>query len=277
MDRRYALLFRKEIDWLVLAKTLLKDNQIQDFFNQARNAVQDLFYENGNLRFEFLMTIPVSAIGATRRTLDVLKAASGWDNVRISGLNGDMEISLALKNVEAIEENMKNYLKLHSNFTIFYSWQSDSDPTYNRNFIEEILDKAINEVNKTSDTKILLDKNTRGETGSPDIFNVILSKIDSAMCFVADVTGIVKFSDKEIPNPNVMCELGYAFSSLGDYRVILLCNEAITDPKNLPFDLGKKRAIIYRLDSASTAEEKAQIKKNLLKTFTIALSDISNL
>lgn len=138
---------------------------------------------------------------------------------------------------------MQKELSIRSNFTIFYSWQCDSDKKFNRNFIENCLSNAINRINKVIDYTLILDKNTIGESGSPDIVNVILNKIDMAIGFVADITPIVCLKEKYLSNSNVMLELGYALSSLSDERVILICNTSKCRLNDLPFDLGLKRIV----------------------------------
>jgi hypothetical protein len=275
MHNENAVIYRKELQWLTLAESFLSKNDVAGFMGRLRDSEQDLFYEGGNLRFSFLVAIPVESLGMVRRTLDVLKYVSGYNNEIVDGEAGKMAISTISQKIAEIKEYLQAYLNVHSSFTVFYSWQSDIDSKFNRNFIENILDKSISEITKNVSIQLFLDKNALGETGSPDIFNTILSKIDSAMAFVADITSITKCKSKEISNPNVMCELGYAFSALGNERVILLCNTAFTDIKNLPFDLGFKRMVTYRLNSQSTPEEKE--KQRLCETLTEALQSIANI
>ena len=73
---------------------------------------------------------------------------------------------------------------------IFYSWQSACPPNTNRNFILAALEKAIEEINKDESTDVepVIDRDTLGLAGSPDISQSIFSKIDMAPVFVCDVT-----------------------------------------------------------------------------------------
>lgn len=74
-----------------------------------------------------------------------------------------------------------------------------------------------------------------------------------------------------------MCELGYAFSSLGDERIILLCNTALTDIHTLPFDIETKRAILYDLSANNSIEEKSKTKENIIGRLVTALIQIQDL
>ena len=139
--------------------------------------------------------------------------------------------------------------------TVFYSWQSDSPPKSNRNFIQTVLKRAIDALNAkgTLAVEVVLDSDTRNVAGSPKIADTIYKKIDAASVFVADVT-IVKWTAgkatktrKALPNPNVLVELGYALKVLEDPRLILLTNTAYGRIEDLPFDLLGRRTIGYTL------------------------------
>ncbi|ENS4063361.1 hypothetical protein ACEW8Y_003421, partial [Acinetobacter baumannii] len=75
------------------------------------------------------------------------------------------------------------------NDRIFYSWQSDCPSNTNRNFIGNALEKAIDEIVKDDKTTIIpvIDRDTLGVAGSPDISHAIFEKIDTASVFVCDV------------------------------------------------------------------------------------------
>ena len=137
-----------------------------------------------------------------------------------------------------------------NDFTIFYSWQSDRGNAVNRGFIEAALGKAIKLLKKDDAYQVepFLDRDTQGVPGAPHIVEAILSKIDSADVFVADVTIVTDENAKRpIPNPNVLIELGYAFKALGKTRVIMVFNRAYGDIRELPFDLNHLRVIPYSL------------------------------
>lgn len=131
--------------------------------------------------------------------------------------------------------------------TVFYSWQSDLPNGTNRGFIERALDDALIALAETqTDVDPVVDRDTVGVPGSPDIAATILAKIDSAAVFVADVSIVLNPPDRRpTPNPNVLIELGYALRSLGPSRVILVMNTAFGGPELLPFDLRMRRVTTY--------------------------------
>lgn len=156
---------------------------------------------------------------------------------------------------------------------VFYSWQSDCPGNTNRNFILTALDQAIKEIH-TDDTIIVspvMDRDTKGVPGSPDITESIFSKIDTASVFVCDISIINSNQGdyKSTPNPNVLIELGYAVKVLGWNRVIMVMNEEYGKPDLLPFDLRSKRITTYRI--AQDAEEKAPERNRLRKILVEAL------
>jgi hypothetical protein len=134
---------------------------------------------------------------------------------------------------------------------VFWSWQSDSPPDVNRNFIEACLKKACKAVGKDNAILLAVDRDTRGVGGTPAIADTILTKIRSADVFVWDAT-LVALSPKPSPNPNVLFELGYAFAVLGEGRLIGVMNSFGVPPDApLPFDLNHRRwPIRYSLPSA---------------------------
>jgi len=99
-------------------------------------------------------------------------------------------------------------------FTIFYSWQSWLPNRTNRSLIGDALNKAIATLraDEGSDYEHVIDRDTLGIAGSPDIALTILSKIDASEAMVADVSIVNLGGDSErmAPNPNVVLEVGYA-------------------------------------------------------------------
>ncbi len=120
---------------------------------------------------------------------------------------------------------------------IFYSWQSDCPSNTNRAFILAALEKAIKEIHMDESTDVdpVIDRDTLGLAGSPDISQSIFSKIDMASVFVCDVTIIDSMAARPTPNPNVLIELGYAVKYLGWNRVIMAMNTEFGKPEDLPF------------------------------------------
>jgi uncharacterized delta-60 repeat protein len=161
---------------------------------------------------------------------------------------------------------------------IFYSWQSDLEPKYNRNFIKDCLDTAIKKINNDLiiSEAVRLDQDTKDVAGIPDIANTVFSKIKKSDIFLGDISFITtNDKQKKCPNPNVMIELGYALCSLTDSYIINIMNTAYGDPEgNLPFDLRHKRwPIAYRLN-VDNYDQKAEIKKILVKTILSAIIPI---
>jgi len=148
--------------------------------------------------------------------------------------------------------------------SIFYSWMSDRDNFSNRGFIQNCLEKAVKEIGKNEVIGITpaLDRDTKGEAGSPDIAVTIFRKIEKSRAFVADVTLIQSPESvwrkrlakmlgygpvRPCPNPNVLVELGYAAGCLGWDRCLLIINTAFGDVEQLPFDLRGRRVLPYRV------------------------------
>lgn len=143
---------------------------------------------------------------------------------------------------------------------IFYSWQTDSTPKHNKYFIKSCLEIVIQKLNKGLDIEesLRIDHDTKDIPGIPDIVNTIFEKIDESLIFVADITFVAKTgAGKNIPNPNVLIELGYAIKSRSSSQIILIMNGAFGNPdEGLPFDLAHKRwPIVYTLSEGSTKED----------------------
>lgn len=148
---------------------------------------------------------------------------------------------------------------------VFYSWQSDLPNSTNRGFIENALRKASEKITDDSTVEIepVIERDTKGVAGSPDISTTILNKIDKATIFVADVSIINKDSnDRSTPNPNVLIELGYAIKNLGWENIILVMNKEYGGPELLPFDLKMRRVIVYSL---TTNEKDRTVAKKILE------------
>ena len=144
--------------------------------------------------------------------------------------------------------------------TIFYSWQSDLPNNTNRGFIDTALRRAIAAIGRddTAALEPVMDRDTLGVAGSPDIAVSIFAKIASADVFVADVSIINQQENgRPTPNPNVLFELGFAVAELGWENVILVMNDFFGDPSVLPFDLRGRRVIVY---TASPEREKGEVR-----------------
>jgi hypothetical protein len=159
---------------------------------------------------------------------------------------------------------------------VFYSWQSDLPAKTNRTLIEDALEGAAKELKATESLTIqpVIDRDTQGVPGSPDIGQAIFGKIAAAAVFVCDVSFVNRpeQGERPTPNPNVLIELGYALRALGWERVVMVFNLATGRIEDLPFDLRQKRTLKYL--SAESDLERAQARGELRKQLVRALEEI---
>jgi hypothetical protein len=154
---------------------------------------------------------------------------------------------------------------------VFYSWQSDLPNSCNRGFIQEALENAAGAIaaDETVAVEPVVDRDTQGVPGAPDISTTIFAKITAADIFVADVSIVARDTSRVTPNPNVLIELGYALKALGHERVILVFNREYGKIEELPFDLRTRRVLAY--DMPATGTPKAAERKILEKQFDGAI------
>lgn len=161
---------------------------------------------------------------------------------------------------------------------IFYSWQKDSPAATNRTFIESALDQAAREIKRVTSSTVVpvVDRDTQGLTGAPDISEAILKKIDAADVFVADVTIITPtgYPGRPTCNPNVLFELGYAWRSLGVPRVIMVLNLEYGKVESLPFDIRANSVLTYTVSEAQT--DKGPARASLKKALVTAIQAIAD-
>ncbi|HVB73109.1 MAG TPA: hypothetical protein VNE38_06085 [Ktedonobacteraceae bacterium] len=158
---------------------------------------------------------------------------------------------------------------------IFYSWQSDLTSAANKNFILHALESAAKALRNDDSLEIepVIDRDTKGIAGSPDIAKTIFNKIEQAQVFVCDVSIINQgATTRLVPNPNVLVELGYAFRALGENRIILVMNDVYGVRESLPFDLRPRRIIQYHMPVE--AESRTKERKNLEEDLKAALHAI---
>lgn len=160
---------------------------------------------------------------------------------------------------------------------IFYSWQSDVPKS--RQIIKKSILSAIEKLKGKYSYDIMFDEGTRDVPGAPSIDITIFEKIDLCDVFVCDVTPITKFEEKEIPNPNVMTELGYALSIVGEKQVLFLAMDNNISHDHMPFDIRNRRIgtftsekncnLEFELKTAidSAIERKKEVKTNELKDY----------
>ncbi len=160
---------------------------------------------------------------------------------------------------------------------VFYSWESDLPNSTNRGFIQKALEDAARTIRGNDSIKIdpVIDRDTSGVPGSPDIANTIFSKIDASDIFACDVS-IVNQGEKSrpTPNPNVLIELGYAVKALKSERIIIIMNTAFGGPELLPFDLSKKRVSTYCIskDDADKSTERKKLTQLLVEAIKTIMS-----
>jgi hypothetical protein len=162
--------------------------------------------------------------------------------------------------------------------TIFYSWQSDLSNSSNRNFILRALENAVKALRteETIEVEPVLDRDTAGVSGSPDITGTIFSKIEQAEVFVCDVSIINSSAgERPTPNPNVLVELGYAAKALGWERIVMVMNTANGTPESLPFDLRSRRVLGYEFSEAlCNSNDKVNRRRMLESSLRTALRSI---
>jgi len=158
---------------------------------------------------------------------------------------------------------------------LFYSWQSDLPASITRNLIQDALERAAKAIARDESQWVrpVIDRDTAGLDGTPNIADSIFAKIASSDAFVADVSiANPGTGGRPSPNPNVLIELGYAVGKLGWGRVLLIQNTAFGAPDDLPFDLRGRRTVTYH---APEGAEKATVRAQLQQRLTIAIGSIA--
>lgn len=166
--------------------------------------------------------------------------------------------------------------------TVFYAWQSWAPPAITRNVIEDALKRALKRTGADTGTSYVLDRDTKSVPGAPHIPDTIREKIASASAVVADLTPVVRSTiagrTHDIPNPNVMFEVGCAVEAHDWEALILIMNSALGDPQLLPFDLGKHRLIVFDLAPQAKGEtedafreRRSAVRKRLVSDMAKAL------
>ena len=120
---------------------------------------------------------------------------------------------------------------------IFYSWQSDLPNRTNRRLIGDALEKAAKNLgaDEALDVEPVIDRDTLGAAGAPDIKETILEKINQCDIFVADVSILNPRARKPAPNPNVLFELGYAVKQMRPPATLFPTHGIVKRPSSSPY------------------------------------------
>ena len=144
---------------------------------------------------------------------------------------------------------------MNSQYNLFFSWQSEDKKS--RKVLDLALQNAVDALNGRG-IRLEIDHSTLGESGMPSIDQTILRKIDACDIFLADITPVCNYQktsgngiqlEREVPNPNVLLELGYAMSALGVGYVIVAAHQGSWIPENMPFDINHRS--IYSFTSSN--------------------------
>lgn len=143
-------------------------------------------------------------------------------------------------------------------YVIFFSWQMDSPKYENYSYLNNVLSDSAKVLSKKLEKEIVVSSDSRDEDGGDSIDVAVVRKISLCDYFVADITSVreIEITDAEgkvvkkklIPNPNVMYELGYAVSTLGWNRVILVWNDKCGNKDFAPFDIRNHISLSYYRD-----------------------------
>lgn len=140
---------------------------------------------------------------------------------------------------------------------IFFSWQSDLP--YQKT--TRIIEKALNNLKilYSGSVEIVIDRDMRNTLGMLDIGGEILTKIENADIFVADLSIVTNYhkldkgkdKQKSLSNPNVLFELGYAASIVTWSCVAAVANIDFGDIENQPFDINHRSILKFSLKKDS--------------------------
>jgi hypothetical protein len=154
------------------------------------------------------------------------------------------------------------FLKRKRIYKVFFSWQSDTKGK-ERAIIEHALKQAKNEIKNQYGYEIEIDHSTLGEVGMPTIEVALLQKIEKSDIFICDITPVTSYNverangivkNKQVPNANVLIELGYAMSAMGSEYIIPVAHAGSWDVSDLPFDINHKRVYLYSSKDCSLVQ-----------------------
>ena len=124
---------------------------------------------------------------------------------------------------------------------VFFSWQSDIPR--NHSLIKSGLEKACKKLSTQLGCQVIYDESLRGVPGSPRIEDVVIRKIQECDVFVADLTHVIALGDKQMPNSNVIYELGRAEEKHVSQQIVKLVDKKKSDVGKSPFDVSHSAII----------------------------------
>ena len=105
------VLYRKQLDLLILAKKYLSDTtpqNLNDYVNKVRDAIPDLFYESQySLRDEFIELIPTDKLSEVRSLLELLRYITGTTGNNFTGNYKSRSAKSLIQGIESLEKIMK--------------------------------------------------------------------------------------------------------------------------------------------------------------------------
>lgn len=143
---------------------------------------------------------------------------------------------------------------------LFFSWQSDTKDNHKK--ISQALMNACDEIRAEGIYDIDYDESTWNRSGSPVIDSTVVEKAKNCDLFVADLTPIETSGTKDLPNPNVMYELGVAKSNLTDESILMLYTGSI-EATRMPFDINHHR--LSKFSNTHIAEYIRLMAENAVK------------
>jgi hypothetical protein len=159
-----------------------------------------------------------------------------------------------LANIDLVENEFyfeKSSLPAGYQPWIFYSWQSDYNPS--RSHIRDGIDLAVDTLNsRNPKSPLTIVESTRQEDGAENIVESIKKNIDRSLMTIFDVTNVSRVDAEDLtakcyPNANVVFELGYALSRKRADQVLMIKKRRAADLGNddTPFDFSQNRRIEY--------------------------------
>jgi hypothetical protein len=120
-----------------------------------------------------------------------------------------------------------------------------------------------------------------GISGTPEVAKVMFDRIKRSAIFIGDVTIVGKIQQdngetRNVPNPNVSLEMGYAAGIMGWGWLICVMNEHFGERKSLPFDVRNRRfPIDYTLDPNNMSQQN-NVRAKLSQWLQVAINTVND-